>query len=289
MKVLITGARGQVGRALAATAPAKAMVLRAPAAELDITDASAVRALIVAEQPDIIFNAAAYTAVDRAESDEATALRVNGTAVGILAKTAAETGAKLVHISTDFVFDGARSSPYAPDDPTNPLNAYGRTKLAGEQAAGPDALVVRTAWVYAAGAANFVQTMLRLMAERDEVHVVADQIGTPTYATSLAQALWGLALTGCHGIHHFTDSGAASWYDFAVAIQEEARERGLLHRKATVVPIATKDFPTPATRPSYSVLDKQATAAALGRNPPHWRDNLRAMLDELKQDSGVNG
>jgi dTDP-4-dehydrorhamnose reductase len=148
---------------------------------------------------------------------------------------------------------------------------------------------VRTAWVYAAGGGNFVRTMLRLMAERDQVRVVADQIGTPTHATSLARALWGLAQANRHGIHHFTDSGAASWYDFAVAIQEEALARGLLDRKVPVVPIATSDFPTPAKRPAYSVLDKTVTSTALGGPAPHWRDNLRAMLDDVKRETASNG
>ena len=157
-----------------------------------------------------------------------------------------------------------------------------RSKLAGEQAAGDDALIVRTAWVYAPDGGNFVRTMLRLMGERPEVRVVADQIGTPTYAPALADAIWRLIAADARGMHHYTDSGAASWYDFAVAIQEEALAAGLLSQQATILPIATSDYPTPARRPSYSVLDKSATFAAIGGPAPHWRSNLRSMIAAIK-------
>lgn len=281
MRVLITGARGQVGRALLATAPANALVTAAGADMLDICDCAAVNKLVAELAPALIINAAAYTAVDKAEGDEAAAQQLNADAVANLAVAAAINGARLAHISTDFVFDGAQGSPYAPHAAPNPLSAYGRTKLAGEQAAGPEALVLRTSWVYAAGGANFVATMLRLMAERDEVRVVADQIGSPTWATGIAQTLWALAAQEQRGIFHFTDSGAASWYDFAVAIQEEALELGLLTRVVPILPIATRDYPTPARRPAYSVLDKAGTTAALGTPAPHWRVNLRHMLNEM--------
>ena len=280
MKVLITGARGQLGRALIATAPESAVLDATDVAELDICDAAAVAAHLAATRPDLVINAAAYTAVDRAESDEAAAHRINAEAVGNLARAAGDTGARLVHVSTDFVFDGRQSTPYAPDAAPNPLSAYGRTKLAGEQAAGAEALIVRTAWVYAAQGGNFVHTMLRLMAERDQVRVVADQIGTPTHATGLAEAIWSLSARDARGIFHHTDSGAASWYDFAVAIQEEALARGRLTREIPVEPIATADYPTPAMRPAYSVLDKSATAALIG-TAPHWRTRLRRMIEEL--------
>lgn len=284
MKALITGAHGQVGRALQATAPAGFEVVALASADLDIGNADAVATRVASTRPDVILNAAAYTAVDKAESDAEAALRVNGDAAGILAKAARSVGARLVHISTDFVFDGQSSSPYAVDAPVNPLGVYGRTKLAGEQAAGPDALIVRTAWVYGSTGANFVRTMLRLMAERDEVRVVADQIGTPTAAGSLAQALWALHAAGAKGLFHYTDSGAASWYDFAVAIQEEAFALGLLDRRVPVIPIATSDYPTPARRPAYSVLDKSRALAVLGGPAPHWRTNLRLVLEEIKHN-----
>jgi dTDP-4-dehydrorhamnose reductase len=281
MKVLITGANGQLGRALQATIPSDVSIVATGSAELDIGNASAVDALMSAERPDAIFNAAAYTAVDKAESEEALAMRVNAEGVANLARGAAAVGARLVHVSTDFVFDGRSGIPYAPEAPTAPLGVYGRTKRQGEIAAGPDALIVRTAWVYGSQGGNFVRTMLRLMAKRDEVRVVADQIGTPTFAASLADALWRLHAAGAKGLFHYTDSGAASWYDFAVAIQEEALAIGLLARAVPVIPIATSDYPTPAARPHYSVLDKSATFALLGGAAPHWRVNLRKMLKEI--------
>ena len=282
MKALIVGANGQLGRGLLACAPRDAEVTSHDITSLDITDAGAVLDAARNAAPDVIFNAAAYTAVDKAESEEAAALAVNATAVGHLAKAASETGAKLVHVSTDFVFDGLSGVPYAPDAPTAPLGAYGRTKLAGEQAAGADALIVRTAWVYAPAGGNFVRTMLRLMNERPEVRVVADQIGSPTYAPGLASALWTMAKNGASGLHHYTDAGACSWYDFAVAIQEEALAVGLLDKAVPVLPINTSDFPTPAKRPHFSVLDKTSTFELLGGPTPHWRTNLRTMIAEIK-------
>ena len=277
MKALITGAHGQLGRGLAASAPVGTTLVLHDRDTLDITDRAAVDALVAAERPDVILNAAAYTAVDKAESDEDAAHAVNATATGILSDAARAHDARFVHVSTDFVFDGRAGVPYAPDAPTAPLSAYGRTKLAGEQLAGAGALIVRTAWVYAPTGGNFVRTMLRVMAERPEVRVVADQIGTPTYAPGLAAALWTLADKGVTGTHHYTDAGAASWYDFAVAIQEEGLAAGLLDRAVPVVPIATADYPTPAVRPHYSVLDETSTFTAMG-GPPLWRANLRTMI-----------
>lgn len=282
MRALIVGGNGQLGRALAASAPAGAEIASHDIATLDITDRAAVDARVAEMAPDLLLNAAAYTAVDKAENDEQAAYAVNATAVGVLAAAARAGGARFVHVSTDFVFDGRSGSPYAPDMTPNPLGAYGRTKLAGERLAGVDALIVRTAWVYAPTGGNFVRTMLRLMAERPEVRVVADQIGTPTYAPALAAALWSLAGQGVRGIHHYTDSGVASWYDFAVAIQEEAIATGLLAREVRVIPIATDEFPTPARRPAYSVLDTRSTVTALGRPAPHWRVNLREMMRTIR-------
>ena len=282
MKVLIVGGKGQLGRGLAATAPADAEIVSHDIDTLDITDLAAVLAVAREVQPQVVFNAAAYTAVDKAESEEDVALAVNATAVGHLAAAARDVGARFVHVSTDFVFDGLSGVPYLPDAPTAPLAAYGRTKLAGEKLAGEDALVVRTAWVYAPTGGNFVRTMLRLMAERPEVRVVADQIGTPTYAPGLAAALWAMAGKGISGMHHYTDAGACSWYDFAVAIQEEGIAAGLLDKAVPVIPINASEYPTPATRPHYSVLDKTSTFAALGGPTPHWRANLRKMIAEIK-------
>lgn len=282
MKVLIVGGKGQLGRGLAATAPADAEIVSHDIDTLDITDPAAVLAVAREVRPDVIFNAAAYTAVDKAESDEEAAHAVNALAVGNLAAAARDVGARFVHVSTDFVFDGLSGVPYRPDAPTAPLGVYGRTKLAGEELAGEDALIVRTAWVYAPTGGNFVRTMLRLMGERPEVRVVADQVGTPTYAPGLAAALWTMAGQGVSGLHHYTDAGACSWYDFAVAIQEEGLAAGLLDKTVPVIPINASDYPTPATRPHYSVLDKTSTFAILGGPTPHWRANLRKMIAEIK-------
>jgi dTDP-4-dehydrorhamnose reductase len=285
MRALILGAGGQVGRALAAAAPEGAETVALPRADCDVGDEAAVRTAVRAVRPDLVFNAAAYTAVDKAESEPDAARRLNAEAPGLIAAAALEAGARTVHLSTDFVFGGAGERQRRPDDPTRPEGVYAQTKLDGEAAlrsTDPNALVVRTAWVYAPTGTNFVNTMLRLMAERDEIRIVADQVGTPTWAPSLAAALWRLAELRATGIHHFTDAGIASWYDFAVAIAEEARAMGLLEAPARVLPIATADYPTPARRPAYSVLDKSATWALLGRPAPHWRVNLRANLQELR-------
>lgn len=282
MNVLIVGADGQLGQGLIATAPAEAWIVAHDIATLDITDAGQVADAVAAVKPAVIFNAAAYTAVDKAEAEPALAQAVNGGAVGHLAAAARAQGARLVHVSTDFVFDGRSGVPYRPDDAPNPASVYGRTKRDGEIAAGPEALVVRTAWVYAPVGRNFVRTMLGLMADRPEVRVVADQIGTPTYAPGLAEAMWRMAGLGVQGLWHYTDAGACSWYDFAVAIQEEALCAGLLERAVPVIPIATADYPTPAQRPHYSVLDKSATYALLGGPAPHWRENLRRMIAWIK-------
>lgn len=284
MKALIVGAGGQVGQALRACAPADALVTALDRNALDVTDKAAVLRAVERHTPDIIFNSAAYTAVDKAENDAENAYLLNQYAPAYLANAARATGAHLVHISTDYVFDGTRCQPYRPADDTNPLSVYGASKLAGERAVldiASDALIVRTAWIYSIYNANFVKTMLRVMTERPEVRVVVDQIGTPTHADSLARALWILAGRRAQGICHYTDAGAASWYDFAVAIQEEAVSRRLLDKVVPVTPIGTADFPTPARRPSFSLLEKGATYQLTGP-AHHWRTELRFMLDALK-------
>jgi dTDP-4-dehydrorhamnose reductase len=285
MKALVTGAGGQLARAWIAAAPAGWNVTAPTRAELDIADGEAVEAAVAAAAPDLVLSAAAYTAVDRAESESEQAFAVNRDGAGHLAHAARRAGARLIHISTDFVFDGRAGSPYRPGDATGPTGVYGASKLAGEAAvaeAAPDALIVRTAWVYGPGGVNFVATMLRLMSSRPEVRVVADQVGTPTSTLSLAAALWAFADTDATGLWHYTDAGAASWYDFAVAIAEEAVAAGLLASAPPVIPITTADYPTPAARPAYSVLDKSASFALLGRPAPHWRVALRAVLQEMK-------
>jgi dTDP-4-dehydrorhamnose reductase len=254
--------------------------------DLDITDAAAVTDAMVGQGFDWIINGAAYTAVDLAEKEPALAQQINATAVGILARAALAGAARLVHISTDFVFDGNANVAYLPTDRTNPLSVYGVTKLAGEFEAfapGGNPILLRTAWVYASTGKNFVLTMLRLMRERPEVRVVCDQIGTPTWAVGIAHAIWGLIDSNATpGIYHWTDLGVASWYDFAVAIQEEGLARGLLTHAVPVIPIPTSAYPTPARRPTFSVLNTDSTRSAVAYPAQHWRHNLRMMLDELR-------
>ena len=285
MNVLLTGAGGQVGRAFRAVAPAQASVTALTHAELDITNAEQVRLAVAAHAPQWIVNAAAYTGVDAAENARDAAYALNATAVGYLAKAAQSADARLMHLSTDFVFDGHASSPYEPDALTAPIGAYGATKLAGEHQAlanGAPSIEVRTSWVYATYGQNFVLTMLRLMAARPELRVVCDQIGSPTWATGLAQVLWQmLSVSAAPGIYHWCDAGVASWYDFAVAIQEEALQRRLLARAIPVLPIRSAQYPTPARRPVYSVLESAQTRALTGAPATHWRAQLRKMLDEL--------
>ena len=285
MRALVLGAGGQVGRALTRASPPGVSVTSMERAECDVTDRDWLRAVVADVRPDLLFNAAGYTAVDRAEAEPEKAHLLNGKAPGWMAAAARDTGARFVHISTDFVFDGTAPTPRGPGDATNPRGVYARSKLEGEcsvRGVDPGNLVVRAAWVYAPSGVNFVNTMLGLMRERDTINVVADQVGTPTRAACLASALWALAAAGARGIHHFTDAGVASWYDFAVAIQEEARAIGLIDRAVRVVPIASVDYPTAAPRPAYSVLDKSVTWALLGGPAPHWRASLRANLLELK-------
>ena len=229
-------------------------------------------------KPDLVINAAAYTAVDRAEEEPEAAFAVNASAVGTLALAARNAGAHFVHISTDFVFDGVSSSAYPPGAPRNPISVYGRSKAAGEDAIGPDATIVRTAWLYGAEGGNFVNTMLRVMSERDEVRVVTDQIGSPTWVQGLAAAVWKLGLCRIPGTWHHVDAGVASWYDFACAIEEEASELGLLSKRTRVVPITSAEYPTPAQRPRMSLLDCTGTRKRLCLPAIHWRVNLRAML-----------
>ncbi|MGH8501271.1 MAG: dTDP-4-dehydrorhamnose reductase [Gammaproteobacteria bacterium] len=285
--IMLTGANGQLGWEIQRRVRHEDYSLRAlDRHALDITDAAAVNAIVDELHPKVIINAAAYTAVDRAEEEPQQAYAVNRDGSENLARAAREYGARLIHVSTDFVFDGGKGSPYRPDDTPAPQCVYGASKLAGEQAVreilARDALIVRTAWVYSSHGGNFVRTMLRLMGSRDALRVVDDQVGSPTWAGGLAECIWRAVDIELTGAHHWTDAGVASWYDFAVAIQEEALALGLLSRKIPIEPITTLEYPLPARRPSYSVLGKSATWQALGYKAPHWRTALRAMLGELK-------
>ncbi len=290
MKILLTGANGQLGWELQRTAPASIEIAAFGSRELDITDYQAVERMVVACRPEVIINAAAYTAVDQAEQDSERAFQVNSLAAANLAQVAREGGMRLVHISTDFIFDGCKSSPYRPDDSPNPLGVYGRSKLLGEErilaiTKGLDTTIIRTAWVYSSHGHNFVKTMLRLMRERESLAVIADQIGTPTWAQGLAQAVWAVVLQGLSGIYHWTDAGVASWYDFAMAIMEEAHTLGLLTKRPVLRPIPASDYPLPAARPSFSVLDKTSLWQAIDSTPSHWRVELRKMLGEMQSMS----
>ena len=281
LRVLVTGQQGQLGRALRDRLPPGVEWLQT-GARLDITDAEAVSAAVAGLKPQLIINAAAYTAVDGAENDAGTAQRVNADGPRLLAAAARDVGARLVQVSTDFVFDGGKGKPYLPGDATSPLGVYGRSKLEGERHVqdllGDNALILRTAWLYYPQGHNFVKTMLRLMREREEVRVVADQIGTPTHAGGLADAIWLLQAQGARGIHHWTDAGVASWYDFAQAIRELGRRQEPQASWARLTPIRTSDYPTPAARPACSVLDKAQTWAAVGV-PPHWRERLQQQFE----------
>ncbi len=280
------GGGGQIARAVAAAAPTQHEVVIKTRTQLDIADAKALARSLEEFQAEWVINGAAYTAVDLAEDQPEQASALNDTAVGILARTAAQAGCRLLHLSTDFVFDGKSSRAYLASDPPSPLSVYGRSKLAGErqvQQAQGAGIILRTAWVYAAQGKNFVLTMLRLMREKPQIRVVADQIGAPTWAGSAAAAIWGLIDTAAPaGIYHWTDLGVASWYDFAVAIQEEALQRGLLSRPTLIVPIRSAEYPTRAHRPAFSVLDSESTRTITGLPGRHWRENLRRMLDELR-------
>lgn len=293
MKVLLTGAQGQVGRAVAALCPRAVELHKAVHAELDITDAAAVHALIQRIRPEWIVNSAAYTAVDRAESEPALAESVNAAGPAHLANAAqALPGCRVLQLSTDYVFDGRSRVPYGPQDPTHPTSVYGRTKLRGEQAVSQTlaerATILRTAWVYAPQGRNFLLTMLRLMRERGEVRVVADQHGSPTSADSVARAVWAV-LTGAPGrvgrILHWTDRGAISWYEFAEEIGRAATDAGLLTRRPRVTAICSADYPTAAVRPVYSVLDLEETATALGLTPCLWKQTLHAALGTLRSSA----
>lgn len=288
MKVLITGAKGQLGTCLREQLQHTIHQVEAHDVDtLDLLDYAAVSAICAELEPDVVINAAAYTAVDAAEENTAIADSLNHQVVRHLAAECAKLGALLVQVSTDFVFDGKKSSPYQVADASAPLSVYGQTKLDGEKAIqetdGCRGLIIRTAWLYSAHGNNFVKTMLRLMADRPELKIICDQIGTPTSANTLAALIVkAIDLPNSGGLYHWTDAGAASWYDFAVAIYEEGRAMGLLDKDVSVLPIPTEEYPTPATRPAYSVLDKSAAYQDFNMPAVHWRTELRKVLADLK-------
>ena len=286
MKALITGANGQLGQCLQRTAPKSYVLDMRTHAELDLAQPEQVAAQVASSGANVVINAAAYTAVDRAETDSEQAYAINAKGVEALAEGCRQSNATLIHVSTDYVFDGQAVTAYETGAATNPVSVYGASKLAGEQVlvgtTNLDWAIVRTSWVYAPWGKNFVLTMLRLMRERGQVSVVCDQIGTPTSALYLARFLWQIVtLPSARGVLHYTDSGVASWFDFAVAISEEAATAGLLPQPAVVKPITTAEFPTPAKRPALSILATKSTMAATSFEQPHWRTALREVIKEI--------
>jgi dTDP-4-dehydrorhamnose reductase len=284
-RVLIFGASGQVGLALQQSAPATSIVIAHDASRTDICDYEAVRAAIQDARPDVVINCAAFTAVDDAETHADEALAANGIAAGSIAELSAKAGTRFIHLSTDYVFDGRGPAPYLPDADVAPLNVYGSTKLEGERrvlAAAPESVIVRTAWVHSGGGTNFIRTAVRRLAEGTPMRVVDDQVGTPTRAAHLAQALWHIgARPNLRGMLHFTDAGVASWFDVATTVFDILRAENRLGAGASVTPACTAEFPRPARRPLFSVLDKHSSWQSIGYVPPHWRDGVIASTKEL--------
>ena len=296
MKLLVTGANGQVGWELARSLMPLGEVVALDRSACDLAQPDTLAAIVATHAPDVIVNAAAYTAVDRAESEPELAQVINAEAVGALAEAARQANALLVHYSTDYVFDGTAPSPYLEDDPTAPINTYGRTKLDGEraiEASGCDALVLRTTWVYAARGHNFVATMLRLFAERERLTVVADQFGAPTWARNIADATahlvrWAQPVREqgrCFERFNLTSSGRTSWHEFAQTIRAQAE--GLWPERAwatqVIDPISSTDYPTPAARPANSSLDGSRLERMTGLIMPHWKDALTCCLKEMAE------
>ncbi|MEP6486189.1 dTDP-4-dehydrorhamnose reductase [Microcoleus vaginatus GB2-A3] len=285
MKILLAGGSGQLAQELQPILLSSGEVIAVDRTRLDLSQPESIRQAMAEIQPNLVVNAGAYTAVDKAESEPELANAVNGIAPGILAEECEKLGASLIHFSTDYVFDGSHGSAYLETDSTNPLGTYGKSKLAGEEAirkAGNRHIIIRTAWVYGnGGKGNFVKTMLRLGKEREEIRVVADQIGSPTWTGDLAEAISQIIpLLGpeSFGTYQYTNSGVCSWYDFAIAIFEEAAQLGFPLKIQRVIPITTSEYPTPAKRPAFSVLSTVKISALLGMYPPHWRQGLRQML-----------
>jgi dTDP-4-dehydrorhamnose reductase len=286
MRILVTGVSGQLGSEFCRFAEHDGCeVVKLTRAELDLEKSTDdIRRIISESRVDWVVNCAAYTNVDKAENEPDRALTINCDAVGAIAHAVTDAGERLLHVSTDYVFAGDQCTPYSESDATAPLNSYGESKLQGEQSAlegCSQAVILRTGWVYGARGHNFVKTMLRLAAERDVLQVVDDLYGSPSWTRDIASAMLALIRNDCDGVYHYSNEGVASWYDFAVAVFEIATELGAQLRVNKVVPIATKDFPTNASRPAYSVLNKTKIRQVMPQAIPHWRSSLRHMLEEL--------
>ncbi len=284
MNILVTGSNGQLGNELRKIAANETthQWLFTDVAELDITDNNAVDAFFENHKPDVCFNCAAYTAVDKAEDEAETAELINSKAVQYLADACLLTNCLLVHISTDYVFDGQHFKPYEERDAINPVSAYGKSKAFGENVLSAhkcDSIIVRTSWLYAANGSNFVKTMLRLGNERSEIKVVADQVGTPTWAADLAGAMWQLANKTTKPVkecYHYSNEGAISWYDFAKAIME------IRKLNCNVLPIESKEYPVKTARPFYSVLNKTKIKTHFGISIPYWKTSLERCLKMME-------
>lgn len=278
MKVLVTGGSGQVGQALRHSLPDDYEIVAPARDEFDLSKPDELGPKVKLIAPEVVINAAAYTAVDLAEQETEMAMRVNAKAVGALADAARQIGARLVQISTDFVFDGLATEAYQSDAQRKPLSVYGRSKAAGEDAAGTDALIIRTSWVYAPGHKNFVSTMLSLMKKGESLRVVADQVSAPTLALGLAETVWKLVDKRASGVYHHCDAGRISWYEFAEEIQRQSISLGLLKHGVPISAVSTSEFPSAAKRPPFSLLNCEKTKALIGQHQADWRSNLRAML-----------
>ncbi len=281
-KILVTGANGQLGKELERLAPSfpSFEFIFLSKDDLPIDDAQKVQTIFAKHQPRYLINCAAYTAVDKAEQEKELAFRINGEAVGVLAVFSKKNNARFIHISTDYVFDGEAAAPYTEDSPVNPQSVYGASKLEGEKQAlgkNPDSLIIRTSWVYSAFGKNFVKTMLRLFKEKDEISVVDDQLGSPTYAADLAAVIMQIIASGqWHaGIYNYSNEGVISWFDFATLIKE------LSGSSCTINPIPTTQYPTPAKRPAYSVLNKGKIQNTFGIPLKDWRTSLKDCLARL--------
>lgn len=284
-RLLVTGASGQLGRALSVLQWKGVEIIGLSRSECDITNRAQVDDAFDKHRPTAVINAAAYTAVDQAESDSEAVYRTNVKGVENLVVAAKRARARVVHVSTDYVFNGASTNPYGPDSRPDPLGVYGESKLEGEQVfsnSGVGGVIVRTAWLYSATGKNFLNTILRLIRSGTDLRVVSDQLGTPTAAPDLAHVLLRCALDPeLHGVAHWTNSGMASWYDFAVAIQDRAAARGLIQNKVPITPITTEEYPTPARRPAFSLLDCSLLWSRYGR-ARDWRDALDVVLDSAR-------
>lgn len=296
-KILLTGITGQVGQELEQTLTSVGEVIGVGRQEFDLSQPAQIKQKIAEIKPNVIVNAAAYTAVDKSESEAELATAINGKAPKAIAQAAQDIGASLLHISTDYVFNGQNHTPYLETDKTDPLGVYGKSKLLGEIGVRDcdRHIILRTAWVYGSkGHGNFVKTMLRLGKDREELKVVADQVGSPSWSYDIALTITQLVDkslndSNIRGTYHYTNSGVCSWYDFAVAIFTEAKQLGFPLAIERVLTITTADYPTPTQRPAYSVLSKVKITKTLGVYPPHWRESLVKMLTELRNEGCPEG